>query len=729
MADSAIVTLEFPQPEVAVLSLCDPDKGANVLLRSVLDELEEKFAELAQRTELAGLVIRSTKPGSFIAGADLREFAANIDEPVEKVKDLSHAGQRLFAQLAEMPFVTIAAIEGICLGGGSELAIWCDRRIMVRDGRTNFGFPEVKLGLFPGWGGTARTPRMIGLSNAIELITGGEPVDVDAAWGLGLADDTVNGALLAESRGANSNPTERPDALLAAAVRMIRAEHESQQYLADRQRWSKPLKMSDTELAFLAATASAYIQGKTNGHYPAPLAALEAMIGAAGVNLAEACEIETEQFAPLWGSPVNRALLHVFFLQDGNKRQSSKLAEQAPQPVKSAAVVGAGVMGQGIAAANAKRGLPVALADVDQEAVARGVEKVVATASFSRELKGPDPKTALKIAPLVNGTIDDDEIAVADFIVEAIYENAEAKQTLYARLEPKLADHAVLATNTSTIPIEQLAAGLKHPERFCGLHFFNPVHRMPLVEVIRGPQSSDATIATSVAYSLQLGKSPIVVRDGPGFVVNRVLLPYMNEALLLLAEGASIKQVERSAKNFGMPMGPIELYDTVGLDVALHAGRVLENAFADRIEPSPILPALVDAGRLGKKVGKGFFDYSGKKQKPAPSAEVETLLDKHRTAPRKVPHDEVADRLVLPMLLEATRIVDEGIVASGADLDLALIYGIGFPPFRGGVLFWADEIGSQAILERLAPLEKLGPRFTPTGLLERAAQSGERLSD
>ena len=716
MADPAILSLDFPAEDIAVLSINDPAKGANVLLRSVLHAFEQKLVALSKRPGLAGLVIRSTKPGSFIAGADLREFAASINEPTADVMKLSRQGHELFGRLARAPFVTVAAIEGVCLGGGAELAIWCDRRIMVRDGRTNFGFPEVKLGLLPGWGGTARTPRVIGLSNAIELITGGEPIDADAAWAMGLVSDVV---------------AEHPagDALLAAAVRLIRAEQTSGDYLRDRERWSQPLPMSDTELAFLAATANAYIQGKTGGNYPAPLAALEAIIGGATVDLPAACAIESEAFGPLWGSPVNRALLHVFFLQDGHKRSANKLAETAPRNVRTAAVVGAGVMGQGIAAANAKRGLPVTLADVSMDAVRRGFAATVNEASYDRKLRGPAPAKVLEISSLVNGTIDDDEVALADFVVEAIYENGAAKRALYARLEPKLAPHAILATNTSTIPVARLASGLAHPERFCGLHFFNPVRRMPLVEVIRGPGTSDATIATAVAYALQLGKSPIVVEDGPGFVVNRVLMPYMNEALVLLSEGASIKQIDRAAKSFGMPMGPIELYDTVGLDVALHAGEVMHEAFPDRVVQAPLLSAMVAAGRLGKKAGKGFFDYANphKPDKASPSAAAQAIVDAagpgDAAARRKRSGDELADRLVLPMLLEATRILEEGIVASPAELDLALIYGIGFPPFRGGLFFWAGTVGAQAILEKLETFAPLGRRYEPTETLLRVARA------
>jgi 3-hydroxyacyl-CoA dehydrogenase/enoyl-CoA hydratase/3-hydroxybutyryl-CoA epimerase/3-hydroxyacyl-CoA dehydrogenase/enoyl-CoA hydratase/3-hydroxybutyryl-CoA epimerase/enoyl-CoA isomerase len=419
---------------------------------------------------------------------------------------------------------------------------------------------------------------------------------------------------------------------------------------------------------------------------------------------------------------VNRALLNVFFLQDRNKKKDA--IEGTPRDIRLVSVVGAGVMGQGIAAANIKRGIPVALGDMAPDAVARGVQGVLSEASYKKQTKGPDVKRALELAPLLNGTLSDEELAKADLVVEAVFENADVKRQLYERLEPRLPAHAVLCSNTSTIPISDLAAGLTRPEQFCGLHFFNPVRQMPLVEVIRGRASADDTIATAVAYARRIGKSPVVVNDGPGFLVNRVLLPYMNEALLLLEEGATIKQVDRAATAFGMPMGPITLYDTVGLDVALHAGAVMQAAFPDRVVPSTILPAMVEAGRLGKKAGRGFFDYGGKKKdRGEESPEVGTIVAAHRREEKKFSPEELTDRLILPMLLEATRVLEDGVAADPRDVDLALIYGIGFPPFRGGLFFWADALGASAILEKLKAYNSLGERFQATKWLAELARS------
>lgn len=710
MSDS-ILSLDYPHDDVAVITINDLNKGANVLSRSVLAELEKLLDEIDGNHGLAGLVIRSTKPGNFIAGADLREFVADIDQPKEHVVAVSRKGQQLFGRLSQCPYVTVAAIDGVCLGGGAELAIWCDRRIMARNDSTSFAFPEVKLGLFPGWGGTARTPRIVGLSNAVELVTAGEPIDAETAHAMGLAE------------------LAPPDSLLEAAFAMIAAEQVSGEFLRDRKRWSAPIEISETELGFLGATASAYIQGHTKGHYPAPLAALEVLLGGAGLDIDAACELEAESFAPLFGSDVNRALLNVFFLGDRNKKEKGVEGVE-PGDIQSATVLGAGVMGQGIAAANAKRKIPVALGDVSAEAVARGVQGVISEVSYNKKTRGPDVERALEYVPLVNGTQSDKELAASDIVIEAIYENADAKRELYARLEPLLSDKALLCSNTSTIPIAELARDLQHPERFCGLHFFNPVRKMPLVEVIRGAKTDDSTIATAVAYAKQIKKSPIVVGDGPGFLVNRVLLPYMNEALLLLEEGASIKAIDKAATGFGMPMGPITLYDTVGIDVAVHAGKVMAAAFPDRVENSEILPSLLAADRKGKKNGKGFFDYatdSKGRAKPQASDEVATIL---KSAIRHPTSDiDIVDRLFLPMLLEATRLIEDGIAAGVRDVDLALIYGIGFPPFRGGLFFWADTIGSAAIVEMLKPYQQLGKRFEPTAMLLELAKENKKFYD
>ncbi len=714
-----------PEGRVAILTLDQPGKSANLLSASRLQEIENRLNEIDAEKDVVGLVIVSAKPGVFIAGADLTEFVAGLGQPSDEVIAISRRGQKLLARLSTSDYLTIAAIDGVCVGGGAELAVWCDRRILADTPKTQLGFPEVKLGLFPGWGGTARTSRMIGLSNAVELITGGENIGAREAYKLGLAEDVVE----VGNPLSGGETTDSP--LIRAALRMIEAERSSGQWKRDRKRWSQPIAMSETELGFLGATASAMIQQKTKGFYPAPMAALELMLEASQLDLAEACQAESEAFAPLFGSPVNRALLNVFFLTDRAKK-SSGASPSGGQKIKKAAVIGAGIMGQGIAAANLKRGIRVLLSDAREEALAAGIGEVIREASFNKATRSTDADLAIERATRIDGETDATRLAKADVVIEAIIENASIKKKLFAELEPHAAESTILCSNTSTIPITTLAEGLKRPDRFCGLHFFNPVRKMPLVEVIRGEKTSDATVEAMTAYARRLGKTPVTVNDGPGFLVNRLLLPYMNEAALLANEGVPFKKIDKTAKAFGMPMGPLELSDVVGLDTCVHAGRVMLEAFADRVVAAPILERLVEAERRGQKNGKGFYDYPpakrGKPPRPVPSEEAASFVKEEEAREKGKASAEVSmtDRLLLPMLVEATRAVEEGIVDDVRDVDLALIYGIGFPPHRGGLFHWADTLGAAEIVQRLEPLVSLGKRFEPTEMLLKHAKTGQK---
>ncbi len=709
MANQSSITRSMLEPDIAALTFDQPDKSANVLSTRVLDELESHLDALDQQQDLAGLVIRSGKPGMFMAGADVREFIQGMDAPREKVIELSRHGHRLFGRLSAGNSVTVAAVDGVCMGGGAELALWCDARVMSNK-RTQFGFPEVKLGIYPGWGGTARLPRVIGLPNAIELIAGGDPIDGTKAVQMGLASNVVDADRLDEE-----------------AIREIRAQHSTGEFRRNRQRWARPITLSEVETAFLAATAAAYIQQQTKGHYPAPMAALEVMLNAQSVDIEQACQLEAEGFAELFGTPVNRALVNVFFLTDRNKKDKGvDAADVEPKKVTRVGVVGAGIMGQGIAAANVKRKLPTTMTDMSPDALGAGVQKVLEEVSYNKTLRGLDVKRSVEFAPLINGTLSDAEYASSDLVIEAILENLEAKKELYARMEPQLRDDAVLASNTSTIPIHKLAADLQRPERFVGIHFFNPVRKMPLVEVIRGAETDDQTVATAVRYAKGLGKSPIVVKDGPGFLVNRLLLPYMNESLELVLAGAEIADVDRAAKRFGMPMGPITLFDVVGIDTAVHAGKVMYEAFPDRVVASELLTAFYKAGRLGQKSGAGFFAYDGKSQRGRPDPAADALIKERRRGAETFSVEQITDRLFLPMIVEATRVLEDGLVRDVRDVDLGLIFGIGFPPFRGGLLFWADTLGARSVLEKLKSYASLGKRYEPTDRLrDMAGKNGK----
>lgn len=703
MRAHSISRLEFPQPDVATIVLDHPERGVNLLSSQLLDEIERHLDSLAERHNLAGLIIISGKPDTFLAGADLSQIAAKLERPREEILAACLRGRMLFSRLSQLPCVSIAAIDGVCLGGGAELSVWCDRRIVTRNDKTSLGFPEVKLGLIPGWGGTARTPRLIGLANAVQLITSGEPIDATTAYKLGLADDLV----------------ETED-LLASAIRMIRQEQESDYFVCDRQQHSKHVAMSETELAFLGATASAFLLQKTGGHYPAPQAALDLVLEASKLSLEAACHLEAERFANLFGSSVNRALLNVYFLQERSKKLTNR--SEFNSQITSVAILGAGIMGSGIAAANLRRGFKVILHDQKPAAQVKGLQSALRDAAYNKQTKQTDATRTLELSPNLLAVNHLNELHDTDLVIEAISESLAAKQALLSVLETVVYKDTILCSNTSTIPISALAKELRNPNRFCGLHFFNPVRKMQLVEVIRGAATSDKTIESIVAYARHLGKVPIVVRDGPGFLVNRLLMPYMNEAALLLEDGIPIAAIDKAAKSFGMPMGPFELYDMVGLDTCLHAGKVMQQSFPDRVQSPKIVTILVEANRLGQKNGRGFYDYqtdSNGRLVPCPSPAIDDFVETISTSQSesRKQKSEIQDRLFLPMLLEATRVLEERLVDDVRDIDLALLLGIGFPPFRGGLFYWADFIGTSDIMAKLDPLQTLGQRYKPTPLL------------
>jgi len=708
----AAIRLSWPEPGIARLGIDLPGKGVNVLSRVVLGELSAALDEIEAADDLVGVIVISDKQSSFLAGADLREFAAAIDSRRDQVIERSQRGQALLARLARLPGVSVAAIHGACLGGGAELACWCDRRVLSNDAATIIGFPEVKLGLHPGWGGTVRLPRLVGLGNAVELITSGETIDAERAAAMGLA-----------------NCVCRCDQLEPAAMRLIRLEQKSGNYVHDRKRSADHLRVNETELEFLGATASAVIRQKTKGHYPAPAFALELMLESAAENQITACRRESESLAELFGSPVNQALLNVFFLTDRNKRDMGELAAKSNRDIQCVGVVGAGVMGQGIAAACLRRDMQVVLHDSDPAALGRSAEAVLVAAAYDRTSGGPSVENSLKYGGRLHATTDLGDLHGCDLIIEAIVEDIDAKRRLLAELETRVGKETVLATNTSTIPVAVLAEALEQPERFCGVHFFNPVRSMKLVEVVRGPVTSGATMATAVAWARRLDKTPVVVADGPGFLVNRILSPYLGAALQLVGEGADLKQIDRAAREFGMPLGPLELLDVVGLDTALRARKGFAAAADRPFVGGEILHALVAAGRVGKKAGRGFYRYDNRQERPVNDPAVAGILAGCAVAAGAGPaHDreQVIDRLILPMVVAAAAALEAQVVHDPRDVDLALILGVGFPAFRGGLLYWADQVGAQAIVKRLQPFETISDGYKPPLLVGELAVSGRR---
>jgi 3-hydroxyacyl-CoA dehydrogenase/enoyl-CoA hydratase/3-hydroxybutyryl-CoA epimerase/enoyl-CoA isomerase len=711
--------LEILDGNIALVTLDQPGSRANTLSLAMLGELETLVGQLQARNDLRGLIFRSGKPGMFIAGADLRELGKAPQDP-EAARKLVKRGLDLIAAIETLPYPTVAAIEGACMGGGLELALGFDYRVASTHPKTELGLPETKVGLIPGWGGTQRLTRLIGPSLAAEMICTGEAVKPERARQIGLVFDAV--------------PSER---LLEEAMRLLREVAPAQQAVGSASRWSdewkairkrkqQPVGLSEEQLSFTFAVARAQVMAKTRGHYPAPLAALEAIAKGCNLPLQEGLQVETEQFVKLVGSPISRNLIAVFFLtQRLQKDPGVSSANVQPKTVQQVGIIGAGTMGSGIALAHIRRGIPTLILDKVPAALEKGVHNIITKGLQSRVTRGRmSPDEAAVALTRLSTSMTLNALADRDVVIEAITENEEAKVGVYRQLQKVLQPNALLASNTSAISITRMAQAVERPENFAGMHFFNPVDRMQLVEVIRGDKTSDETVVTLVALAKRIGKTPIVVRDCPGFLVNRILFPYLNESLVLLQEGANPRAIDKAATDFGMPMGPITLYDLVGLDTSLHAGNVINSAFADRAAPTRILAELVAAGRLGQEYGAGFYSYA-KGSRGVDDPAFEAILAKCRTGQRQISPEEITDRLFLPMLIEASRVLSEGIVRDPGDVDMGLILGIGFPAFRGGILRWADSLGLAKVLEKLKPYEHLGPRFHPTEQMRQLAAEGK----
>lgn len=702
--------LEERDDKIAVLTFDLPDKKVNTLGQAVLMELGGVVAGLARRPDLRGLLFRSGKAGQFIAGADLREIGALAFATKDQVSQAVAFGHKLFGAIGDLPFPTVALIDGNCMGGGTELALAMDERIVSASPQTKIALPEVKIGVLPGWGGTQRLPRLIGVHPAIEMITTGEPISAAKAVALGFAFDAV--------------PAER---LLDEGVRRIDDLQQTGEWKARRARLRQPLGLTETQAMFAFGVAEGAIKAKTKGQYPAPLAALKAIREGVDLPLDEGLKAEANAALEVMGSAISANLIGVFFMQQRLARDPGvEDPDVRPRDVRRVGVLGAGLMGSGIAAAHARSGIPTSMVDVDDARVAAGLNRAEEVVMSRIKIGRATPKDMAQMLGLLSTSTSPRIFADCDVVVEAVTEDEAAKTAMYRELAGVLRPDAILASNTSTISITRMAESAPDASRFVGMHFFYPVDRMELVEVIRGDRTSDETVATIVALAKRIRKTPIVVRDCAGFLVNRVLFPYMNEALLLLQEGVPMDTLDKASTAFGMPMGPIALQDLVGLDTSLYAGKVLARAYPDRAVPTPILEELVRAGRLGKKSGSGFRKYAGKGGKPQADPEVEPILARHRVADAAPPTDlgAIQDRLFLPMLLEATRTLEEGIVREPADVDMGLILGIGFPPFKGGLLRWADSLGAPEILRRLEPLRPLGQRFEPTETLTKLAASG-----
>jgi len=660
-------SLERDAEGVAWLTLDKPGTSANVLSGPVLLELDGLLASL-EREPPRALVVLSAKKSGFVAGADIREFTGVTDADSGYL--LIHRGQQVFNRLAALPCPSVAAIRGFALGGGLELALACRYRVAVGDERLSLGLPEVQLGIHPGFGGTVRSVQVAGVRAAMELMLTGKPVRADKALRLGLVD-----ALTSEAELRN-----------AARALALKSPPPRRAPLLQRLLSAAPLRplVRRSLIAQVARRAPP-------DHYPAPYAIIElwARHGARGP---AAYEAEARSIAHLFTTPTSRNLVRVFLLQDRLKNAGGK----SPLEIRHVHVVGAGVMGGDIAAWSALRGFTVTLQDRAREYIEPALKR--AAELFDKRVRDPAENAAVRAR--LRADVPGDGVPQADVVIEAIFENLDAKRELYARLEPRMKPGALLATNTSSIMLEPLSRGLARPERLVGLHFFNPVAQMPLIEIVHADDTDASAVQAATAFARRLDKLPIPCRSAPGFMVNRVLTPYINEAMYAAEEGVALAAIDRTAVRFGMPMGPIELADVVGLDVGAHVGEIIARELGRPVPELPRLAALLAAKKLGKKSGEGF--YLWRDGKPVKSGGA-------GAAP-----EDLEDRLILALVNECVACLRERVVEDADLADAAVIFGTGFAPFRGGPLAYARARGAGAILARLEELSsRHGPRFKP----------------
>jgi 3-hydroxyacyl-CoA dehydrogenase / enoyl-CoA hydratase / 3-hydroxybutyryl-CoA epimerase len=692
-----------------------PGERVNKYSAGVIREFDAFLDDLAKRTDLKALLLVSSKPDIFIAGADVNEIAT---ADAGLVADGVRFGQKVFGKLANLPYPTVAAVDGACLGGGCETTLAMDWRLASDSRKAQIGLPEIRLGILPAWGGCTRLPRLIGLAGALDIILAGKTVDGKRAKRMGLVDEVVPQPILFEeakkfarskfgtAKRSNAGPGGGP----------LRARKASAQ--------EKLLEGVAKGIVFSKAKAA--VLKETKGHYPAPLEALEAIRKGFRAPFARALEFEVEGVSRLVGTPTMRNLVNLFFRMEDVKKETGVGPDVRPRRISRVGVLGAGVMGGGIAQLAADKGYPARMKDIRHEPLGGGFAQ--AAKIWKERLKKrrmTRAEFASKMA-LLSGTLDYAGFETCDVTIEAVLEKMAVKRAVLAEWEAVVPERAIFASNTSTLPITEIAAGARHPERVVGMHFFNPVHKMPLVEVIYGAKTDPEVTATIFDLAKKMGKTPVVVKDAPGFLVNRILGPYIGEAVRLLLEGVPIEEIDKAARDFGMPVGPMELLDDVGIDVATKAGETLAATWPDRMPTDPAFGKLVTLGRLGRKVKKGFYLYEGDKR-TGPDVSLYADAGLAAPAPGKVPADAIVRRLVLPMVNEAAFCLADGIVESPAKLDLAMIFGTGFPPFRGGLCAYADAIGAAAVVDGLSRLAaEKGPRFTPAPHLTDLARAGRK---
>ena len=697
--------------DIAELCFDRKQDAINKFDARTVSELSEATEAIKKDSKIKGLLVTSAKD-VFIVGADITEFGKNFSLTEDEIAKWCFEANKVFSAVEDLPFPSVTAINGIALGGGFEMCLATDYRVMST--AAQIGFPEVKLGIYPGFGGTVRAPRLFGADNAIEMIAGGENVKPDVA----LKNHAVDAVTA-------------PDKLKTAALGLLKQAIEGKyDWKARRAQKTGPLKLDQISSMMVFETAKGFIAGKAGKAYPAPVEAVKSMQKASTKSRDEALKIEAAGFAKMAKTTVADALIGIF-LNDQFLKKKAKAAGKIARPVKQAAVLGAGIMGGGIAYLSASRGTPIIMKDIADKALDLGMSEANKLLSKQVERKKLTPEKAGAVLAAIRPTLNFGDFGNVDIIVEAVVENPKVKKSVLAEVEKLVKPGTIIASNTSSISIEELSTVMQHPENFLGMHFFNPVHKMPLVEVIYTPKTSKEAIATVVAYATALGKSAVVVKNCPGFLVNRILFPYFGGWTGLLHDGADFVKVDKVMEDFGWPMGPAYLQDVVGIDTSHHVEGVLSEGYPDRMQKTfrTAMDVMYEAKRFGQKNGVGFYKYEtdpkGKPKKIADPQSYELIKSVQPNGAKDFSEEEIVDRHMLPLIIETVRCLDDGIVETPAEADMGLVMGIGFPPFRGGALKYVDTLGMKTILEKCAKYAHLGKLYEPTASMKKMAAEGK----
>ena len=687
------------------------DGSVNKFDQQTSTEYEQAVSALEARDDIKGLVVTSGK-SVFIAGADITEFVGHFQRSQQEIESWLYEFNQVFNRFEDLPFPKVAAINGAALGGGCEMTLVCEYRVMGTSGQ--IGLPETKLGIFPGWGGTIRGSRLLGIDNILEAVATAKFYKPDEALKVGFVDAVV-----------------ADDALVDSAINLVKKCIKGDlNWQARRQEKLEPVKLNQLEQAMAFNSGKGMIFAKANPkQYPAIALAVEAIEKHANLQRDEAVKVEVAGFAKAAKTPQAAALVGLF-LNDQLVKKLAKEHSKAAHDIREAAVLGAGIMGGGIAYQAASKGLPIIMKDIKSEQLELGMTEATKLLSKQVERGKFTPAKMGETLSRIRPTLNYGDFGETDIVIEAVVENPKVKEAVLAEVESLVKEDAILASNTSTISITRLAKALKRPENFVGMHFFNPVHRMPLVEVIRGEKTSEKAIATTVALAQKMGKTPIVVNDCPGFLVNRVLFPYFGAFDLLLKEGVDFVQIDKVMERFGWPMGPAYLIDVVGLDTGVHGAEVMAEGFPDRMKPDYKggIKHLFENNRLGQKNGVGFYKYEmDKKGKPKKLADEATyeLLKAVQTDSRQVDDQEIIDRMMIAFCNETVRCLEDNIVASAGEADMAMIMGVGFPPFRGGPCRYIDQIGVANYVELCNKYAHLGKAYEAPAKLVTMAANGE----